>query len=334
VASAAGAVLANYARVTSLLQKGGRITGVVVRDEETGREFSVGGRIVINATGVFVDQLRRLEEPDARAILAPSQGAHVIVPSYFLQGNHAVLIPKTSDGRLFFAIPWRGRTLIGTTDTQKAKLDAEPRPLADEVSYLLEHANQALSPAPAPGHILSMFAGQRPLARSRYELPSRFLSRDRLIDLSPAGMMTVAGGKWTTYRETAEAAVTSAARLAGLPARRCRTANLSLMDIPGPPPPFNPRRFHHALPITIAEVQQAARTEMARTVEDVLARRTRTLLLDARYAVDIAPAVARCLGDELGWTEDQRRRQYEDFRTLARRYLPGELSQPPPTCLA
>lgn len=330
-ASAAGAAVVNYVRVTSLLKTAGRVVGVGVRDEETGHEFEILGRIVINAAGVFADQVRRLEDPAAAPMLAPSQGAHLVVSADFLPGQHALMIPKTSDGRLLFAIPWRGRLLLGTTDTPVATIDPEPRPLADEVKFILDHAAQVLSPAPTERDILSMYAGLRPLVRATGSQLTSQLSRDHVIAKSPAGLLTIAGGKWTTYREMAEDTVDQAASLAGLASRPCRTAGLSIADGEANPSGASGAKLHPALSITAADISVAAREEMARTVEDVLARRTRSLLLDARAAIEVAPLVSRQLAAELGWTATQEQRALADFLSLARRYLPGDLSTPPPT---
>jgi glycerol-3-phosphate dehydrogenase len=323
-AANAGAAVVNYARVTSLLKTGPHVSGVIARDMETGREYELRSRVVINAAGVNVDEVRRLDDPAARPMLAPSQGAHLVLPPHFLPGQHALMIPKTSDGRLLFAIPWRGRVLLGTTDTPVTRIDPEPRPLAGEVRFLLEHAAQVLSPAPQLSDVLSMYAGLRPLVASAPDQSTSSLSRDHVIAVSDAGLLTITGGKWTTYRQMAEDAVNRAAKLAGLPTRPCRTATLSLVAGPRTPAVApDPTRLHPLLPITVGDVRVAARAEMARTVEDVLSRRTRCLILDARAAIEVAPAVARLLAIELCWNGEQERHSCDAFRALAQGYLPG-----------
>ncbi|HYC72978.1 MAG TPA: glycerol-3-phosphate dehydrogenase/oxidase [Opitutaceae bacterium] len=222
-----GAAVVNYVPVTALLKAGDRVAGAVARDEESGETFEVRARAVINATGVFADEVRRLDEPATPPTLAPSQGAHVVLPRDFLPGDTALMIPKTADGRVLFAIPWHGRVLLGTTDTPVNEVAREPAPLAEEISYLLEHAGRYLDRTPARADVLSMFAGLRPLVKGRSG-PTSALSRDHLIDVAASGLVTIAGGKWTTARHMAEDVVDRAAAIAGLPPQPCRTAPLAL----------------------------------------------------------------------------------------------------------
>jgi len=327
-ATAAGATVANHMQVVGLLKTHGRVTGAVARNLESGREYELHGRIVINAGGVHGDEVRRLDDPSAKPMLSLRQGAHLVLPAHFLPGNHAVLLPKTRDGRVLFAIPWRGRLLLGTTDTPVTRLDPEPRPLAAEVEYLLEHIARFLSPAPKLTDVLSMYAGLRPLVKSSSgQLTSR-LTRDHVIATSPGGLLTIAGGRWTTYRQMAEDTVDRAAKLAGLSPQPCQTATLSLMAAGRRSGVSDPTRLHPALPITAGDVRRAAREEMARTVDDVLSRRTRSVILDARAAIEVAPAVARLLAIELRWNSDWERQSCEDFRAVARGYLPVAPANP------
>lgn len=312
-ATAAGAVVVNYCEATALLKTSGRVHGVVARDTESGETFALTARAVINAAGVFADAIRCLDEPPARATLAPSQGAHVVLPRNFLPGESALMIPKTADGRVLFAIPWLGRVLLGTTDTPVADIDREPRPLGSEIDYLLEHAGRYLTHAPQRADVLSTFAGLRPLVKGP-AVPTSLLPRDHVITIAPSGLVTITGGKWTTARRMAEDVVTRAAAHAGLPARSCRTADHPL------PAVLRPADESPALPDDF--VQDAVRRSMARTVEDVLSRRSRLLYLDARAAAAAAPRVARLMGTALGRDESWQQQQVSAFRTHAARHLP------------
>lgn len=307
----AGGVAVNYVRAEKLLKEGGKIAGLLARDAETGMEFELRARVVINATGVFTDAVRKLDESQTLPLVTASQGAHIVVDQKFLPGPSALMVPKTKDGRVLFAIPWMGRVLIGTTDTPVNSVALEPKPLAAEVEFLLEHAAIYLEKAPSDSDILSVFAGLRPLVKAAAQNTAS-LSRDHAIFVSDAGLVTIVGGKWTTCRKMGEDVVTRAAEVASLPRRECRTRTRALHAAPepgwssGPSPELAVR---------------AAREEMARTVEDVLARRARTLMVDARAAMDAAPVVADALRRELGRDAAWQQAQIESFRSLARDYL-------------
>jgi glycerol-3-phosphate dehydrogenase len=304
-----GATVLNHTPVAALLKSDGKIHGVSACDTETDETFELKARVVINATGVFADALRRLDDPTVPPMLAPSQGAHLVLPRIFLPGDTALLIPRTSDGRVLFVIPWHGALLLGTTDIPVSEATAEPMPFAEEVDCLLEHAGRYLVKAPTRADVLSAFAGLRPLIRRRDRGPTSALPRDHVVAVSPSGLVTITGGKWTTARRMAEDAVTRAALLAGLPARRCRTVAL---------PVTNPL----AVSGTDDEfVLAAVRHTMARTVADVLSRRQRTLYLDARAAADAAPHVAALLARVLGRDAAWQTAQVAAFRALAARHL-------------
>lgn len=334
-----GAVLVNHASVVALTKSGGKVRGVRLRDEESGREHEVQASVVINATGVFADQVRRMDEPDAAALVAPSQGVHLVLPDAFLPGEHALMIPRTDDGRVLFVVPWHKRALLGTTDTPVPETSVEPRPLEEEISFLLDHAARYLSRDPKREDVLSVYVGLRPLVRAEGATRTASLSRDHSIFESDSGLVTIVGGKWTTYRRMGEDVVDHAARVGGLPERPSATASLRLHGAPleehvehstvGTPSemlaaygtdadrvrdlaeqdPELAVPMHPRLPYLMCEVVWAVRQEMARSVEDVLSRRTRALVLDARAALECAPAVARIIAGELGrdeaWVKDQ-----------------------------
>lgn len=329
-----GGLALNYLPVDGLVAEEGRVRGVRAHDAETGERFVVGARVVINATGVWADSVRHFEYPRARPLLKPSQGVHVVVDREFLPGTDALLVPQTRDGRVLFAIPWQGRVLMGTTDSGRDDLPLEPSPLAGEVEFILDAVAPYLVRPPRRGDVRSVFAGLRPLIGGGDNSLTRNLSREHCIEVSPGGLVTITGGKWTTYRRMAEDAVDTARSLAGLPVQACATAQLQLHGADGRAGgdpygsertlvdelPGAGRRLHAELGPTEAEVRHAVRCELARGVEDVLARRHRALFLDARAALAAAPEVARLLAEELGRDESWCRAELESFERLARQY--------------
>ncbi|HXI69953.1 MAG TPA: glycerol-3-phosphate dehydrogenase/oxidase [Verrucomicrobiae bacterium] len=327
-----GATLLNYAKVTRL-NKGsdGIVNGVTWQNLETGETSTAHAKVVVNATGTFTDSVRRLAEPDASQMIAPSQGAHLVFDRSFLPGKDAILVPHTKDGRVMFAIPWHGHTLVGTTDTPMKETSLEPVALDEEIEFILETARLYLEKKPSRSDILSVFAGIRPLAKSGEGGNTAAISRDHVIHIDKSGLLSITGGKWTTYRNMAQGGVDQAATLAGLPDKPCRTQNLNIHGHHSNAATFGSLSFYGSdapairklitddpklgqqldsqLPYVEAEVVWAARAEMARTVEDVLARRTRALFLNSMAAIRMAPRVATLLARELGkdaiWQADQ-----------------------------
>jgi glycerol-3-phosphate dehydrogenase len=340
-----GACMLNYARVIRLVKKGdGSIAGLEFRDEESGLEHNLSARCVINATGPFSDALRRQDDPGAEPMIVPSQGVHIVLDHSFLPGDTAILVPHTRDGRVMFAIPWHGHTLVGTTDTPITEVSLEPRPLKGEVDFILETAAGYLAMRPGRADILSVFTGIRPLVKAEGNPDTSALSRDHAITVSRSGLLTIMGGKWTTYRKMAEDCVNRATVLARLEERPCATRNLPIHGCHAGASPGEPLagygsdaahiqelmreqaelagRLHRALPIIGAQVVWAVRHEMARTVDDVLARRTRALFLNARAAIAMAPAVALIMARELGRDESWQQRQLQAFDQIAACFVP------------
>lgn len=338
-----GATLVNAMPVTRLTRTDGLVDGVVARDEESGTVHELRARVVINATGPFADTIRRLDDPAAAPMIRPSQGVHLVLPRSFLPGTSAIMVPHTDDGRVLFAIPWHDRVVVGTTDTPIAESVLEPRALPEEIEFLLAHAARYLTADPSPADVLSVFAGVRPLVGTIEDEDSAALSRDHTILISSSTLVTIAGGKWTTARRMAEDVVDQAATLAQLPDRPCGTRTLRLHGYHRDAGAFGAlagygadavaigdlaRRepalgapLHPRLPYLAAEVVWAARHEMARSVEDVLSRRTRALLLDARASVEAAPLVAELLARELGRGDGWAGRELEAYRALAAGYV-------------
>jgi glycerol-3-phosphate dehydrogenase len=270
---------------------------------------------VINATGVYADAVRHFDEPDSAPILSPSQGIHLVLDADFLPGQHALMIPKTEDGRVMFAIPWHGKLLLGTTDTERDDLPEEPQPFAEEIDFLLRTAGRVLKRPPQRSDIRSAFAGLRPLLHPKKSAgKSASRSREHAVLTSASGLLTVSGGKWTTYRLMAEQVVDRAVQIAELGSVACRTAQLRLhgwsdgfdATVYGSDAPLiaklpgHDHRLHPALTLSEAEVRFAVRFEAARTIEDILARRNRSLFLDASAAAECIEPVGRILAEELG----------------------------------
>jgi glycerol-3-phosphate dehydrogenase len=338
-----GAVLLNYMPVTSLIKEHGVVMGVTAKDSEEGSSYSLYGKIVINATGVFSDDIRRMDKPKAPPIIASSRGTHIVLPKSFHPSDKAILIPHTEDKRIIFIIPWHDRILIGTTDVPTSSIELEPKATRREINFLLKHAAKYLVKPPRKKDILSIFAGLRPLVKSSSEKKTAKISRDHLILVDPSGLITIAGGKWTTYRKMAEDVIDMAIKIGNLKEVECKTKALHLhgykkCDPLGQLSPYgtdvqiiknlikakkeNGELLHPNLPYCKAEIYFAIRYEMARSVEDLLARRTRALLLDAKAALEIAPAVAHILAKELKKSKSWEEKTLSEFKKIAKNYTP------------
>jgi glycerol-3-phosphate dehydrogenase len=327
------------------LHKGddGIIRGLTWQDVESGESFEVNARVVVNATGAFTDSVRQLADATAKKMIAPSQGAHIILDRSFLPGPDAILVPHTKDGRVMFALPWHNHTLVGTTDTPIETASLEPVALDQEVEFMLETAALYLARKPTKADILSVWAGIRPLVKAGDGKNTAALSRDHTVHIDQSGLLSIAGGKWTTYRNMAEDAVDQAATLADLPDKPCVTKNLNIHGFHPNPDKLGTLGFYGTdaqlirdlvakditlgkaldsdLPYIAAEVIWAAREELALTVEDVLARRTRALFLNAKAAIRMAPTVAALLAQELGKDKAWQVDQVEKFNKVAAGYL-------------
>lgn len=339
-----GGTALNYVEATGFIERQGKIVGVKARECEQGSDLELPGKAVINACGVHAEQTLALDGGRHASLLAVSQGTHFVLPRSFLPGSTALMIPKTADGRVLFAIPWQGATMIGTTDEPVDTIPDEPRALPAERRFLLDHIARYFDRRPRPEEILSVWSGLRPLVRKGGGRTSQ-LSRDHTILVAPSGLITVVGGKWTTYRRMGQDTVDRAIRVASLPPRKSATLEMKLhgwaaeefaaasdweheygSDLPALRALSETDAsldvlLHPSLPYRRREVIWAARWEMARTVEDVLARRTRALFLNARAAIEAAPTVACLLAMELQRSEAWRDRQVSDFTQIARGYI-------------
>lgn len=343
-AAGQGASLLNYCEVVGLgKDEDGFISEVRAEEKETGEEFHLQARVVVNATGVFTDRVRWMDDPQVAKMIKPSQGVHLVLPREFLGGDSAIMVPHTDDGRVLFAIPWHDVVVVGTTDTPVEGPDIEPVPLKGEVDFLLSHAARYLTKDPARSDVLSCFAGLRPLVGSSDAQDTSSLSRDHTLHVSASGLMTLAGGKWTTYRKMAEDAVDHGIVLGGLEPRDCITKDLNIHGFHSHPERFGElsaygsdapavealiqsdpafsQPLHPNLRPRAGEVIWAVREEMARTVDDVLARRTRSLILNARAAIEAAPTVAGLMADEMGKKRRWEKAQVAAFTQMAQGYV-------------
>ena len=349
VATAAelGATMINYMPVTALSKDDeGYVNGLMADDLESGQHFSIAAKVVINATGAFTDKVRRLADASVQSMIAPSQGIHLVFDRSLMPGDSAIMVPHTSDGRVMFAIPWHQHVLVGTTDTPIDEVSLDPVPFEHEIEFILETAGKYLDRAPSRQDVLSVFVGIRPLVKAGGGSTAA-LSRDHTIHIDNSGLLTICGGKWTTYRHMAEECVDHAVTLARLDDQPCVTKELKIhgyredgralghlafygSDAEQIRLLINENkelgdRLHPALPYCQAEVIWAVRKEMARTVEDFLSRRVRALFLNSSAAVEMAPKVAEIMAAELKQDARWQSEQIAQFKTLAKIYMLPQL---------
>ncbi len=346
-----GAVVINYCSVNALLKVNGKIAGVHAMDTLTKKIYDIKAKAVINATGVFTDFILRMDDGQSENIIAPSQGVHIVLDKEFLPGEAAIMVPHTDDGRVLFAVPWHHKIIIGTTDTPVEEKGfnslLEPIAMDEEIDFILKQIGRYLTQDPTRKDIRSVFAGLRPLVKGHSKKTAE-LSRDHLITISDSGLITIAGGKWTTYRRMAEDVVNTAIKKYGLENKSCITSTLSIhgamenTNFDAPLYYYGTDRqalelliqddetlrelLHPALPYIKAEIVWAVRNEMCMTVEDALARRTRALLLDAKASMEAAPAVAALIAKETHADDEWIEEQVKQFISIAKNYLPNPTS--------
>ncbi len=312
-----GAAVINYCKVTSLVKQEGKVCGVTLLDTITGTPYQIKGKAVINATGVFTNAILNMDEPQQQNLVAPSQGVHLVVDKHFFPGSHALMIPKTDDGRVLFAVPWHDKVVLGTTDTPVEHIEVEPKPLEEEIAFILHHANRYLSATINRSDVRSMFAGLRPLVKQKHAKKTSVLSRDHTILVSASNMVTVTGGKWTTYRRMAEDAVNHAVAATGLPAKECITKKLPI----GKQQKDGEALVHGAVTLSNETIRYFVEEEMAIKIEDILARRTRLLFLNAAQAIAQAHQTATLMAEILHKDDAWVKEQVEGFTLLASQYL-------------
>lgn len=334
----------NYMKVTGLLKENEKVSGVIALDTETDTEYKIKAKAVLNATGVFVDGILQKDEQDAEDVVMASQGVHLVIDGKFLSSDHAIMIPKTSDGRVLFAVPWHGKVILGTTDIPKERALIEPKPTDEEIDFILETAGQYLTQKPTRADVKSVFAGLRPLAASKgTNGKTKEISRSHKILTSKSGLVTIIGGKWTTYRQMGEEVVDRLVSAGNLPKTKSKTKHLKIHGYKKNIN-FNEPLYYYGsdasliedlikekpelgdwlseeLKIIKAQVVLAVRNEMARSVTDVLARRTRALFLDAKESIKTAPAVAELMAKELSKDKKWEKEQIRMFNLIAENYI-------------
>jgi len=331
----------NYCPVTGLLKKNGKINGVIAHDLINNEDYRLHAKVVINATGIFSDSICQMDDPNSPKMIKPSQGVHLVFSKDVLGGDHAVIIPKTTDKRVLFLIPWHNHVLVGTTDTEVNKAVYEPIPLDSEIDFLIETASRYLKKQLVREDILSVFTGLRPLV-SKAEKPTSKISREHVIRQSKSNLITIIGGKWTTYRKMAEDVIDKAIEVASLKFYPSDTVNLKLYGYSEEINPMdilnvygsekekitqiireNPElgnKLHPDLPYLAAEVIWACREEMAETLEDILARRTRALFLNAKAATEASKTVVNLMAAEKAKDETWKKNQLESIKNIFKNY--------------
>jgi glycerol-3-phosphate dehydrogenase len=339
-----GGVLINYMKVKSFRKnKEGLICGVCVEDTINGKEYSLDSKVVVNATGVFTDDILEMNSAIKSSLVKASQGIHLVVNKSFFKGNHALMIPSTSDGRVLFALPWHGHLLVGTTDTPMEHHSLEPVALESEISFVLKNLSVYLDRKLTRKDVLSVFAGLRPLVTPSKEKGTKEISRDHKLMTSTSQLITITGGKWTTYRRMAEDTINEAIKIGALEDRKCRTTNLKIhgylkpkkqynhfdiygsdarkiKDLAAKKPLWN-EKLHPEFPNIKAEVVWIVRNEMALTIEDVLGRRLRILFINAKAAIEMAPEVVVLMAEELKMDSIWQTQQLQKFISTAQNYL-------------
>ena len=338
-----GGTVLNYCRVIQLSKDNKKITGLVIRDEITGTEYPLKCKVIINATGVFADEVLKMDDAEAKNIVSPSQGIHLVLDKKFFPGNNAMMIPKTEDGRVLFAVPWHNKVIVGTTDTAVENHSLEPKPLEAEIEFIMHHINKYLDVEIIRSDVQSIFVGLRPLVKKGAGKKTALMPRDHTIIVSTSGLVTITGGKWTTYRKMASDVLNNAVFVARLEKKAGITENLKIHGWVGETNKNDQLHFygsdaahikklcksdetlieliHPYLPNIKAEIIWAVQNEMAQTVEDVLARRTRILFLNASAAIEAAPAVAQIMAKAMHKNNDWAQQQIIDFNTVAKQYL-------------
>ncbi|WPR74492.1 glycerol-3-phosphate dehydrogenase/oxidase [Algoriphagus sp. NG3] len=343
-ADEAGTCVLNYVSVNSLVKNAeGKITGLHVSDKLTRKKYQVNARMVVNATGVFADKILKMDNPEASKMIQPSQGIHLVLDLDFLGGKDALMIPKTRDGRVLFAVPWHGKLVVGTTDTLREKPKLEPEALQKEIDFVLETAGGYLAKKPTRADVKSVFAGLRPLARPKEgSTKTKEISRSHKVILSESGLVTLTGGKWTTFRKMGEDTVEYFTQVTGEKLKKSKSLDMKIHGATNRVPAGHwgiygfdaqpiqdlikeneawKEKLHPDFPNIQAEVIWAVREEMAMKVEDVLSRRIRMLMLDAQAAIDTAPKVAKLMADEMGKDEKWIESELADFHKTASKYL-------------
>lgn len=339
-----GAITLNYAKVIDLKKdKNGKLNGLCFQNTENGKEYEVKAKVIINATGVFADDINKMDHGKDTKTISPSQGIHIMIDKKFCPSDSAIMIPKTSDGRVLFAVPWHDKIILGTTDMPVKEEALEPKPTEQEVNFILDTAKNYMNPAPEKKDILSVFAGLRPLAATEEGAKTKEVSRSHKIIISKSGLISIIGGKWTTYRKMGEDTVEKAEEIMKIAHKKSTTKHLKIHGYKKNIDYQDPMYFYGTdkekildlskkiengeeviskeQKIIKAQIIWAVRKEMAINIEDFLSRRTRLLLLNPKEALRIAPIVAEIMAKELGKDEAWQEKEIENFKNLTKIYL-------------
>ncbi len=338
-----GATVINYAKVIKLKKDAnGKLNGAIFQDIESKKEYEIKTKAIVNATGVFADDVNKMDHGTDHKTISPSQGVHIMIDKKFCPTDSAIMIPKTSDGRVLFAVPWHDKIILGTTDTPVKQESLEPKPTEQEINFILETARDYMNPAPTRKDILSIFAGLRPLAATKEGAKTKEVSRSHKVITSESGLVSIIGGKWTTYRKMGEDVVEKTEEIMKFPHKKSNTEYLKIhgyrKDID-----YNDPMYYYgtdkekilelsekiengneviskAQKIIKAQIVWAVKNEMALNIEDFLSRRTRLLLLDQKEAIQIAPIVAEIMAKELGKDEAWQKNEIDNFKKIAEIY--------------
>lgn len=338
-----GATIINYFPVSSLTSKSGLLKGVVANDLESGKEYQLEAKVIVNATGPFTDSIRKMDDINCKPFIKPSQGVHIVLDKSFLPGDSAIMVPHTDDGRVLFAIPWHDKIIVGTTDTPIEKAEIEPTPMKEEIDFLLKHTARYLTKDPTKEDVLSVFAGIRPLVNNPEAENTAAISREHVVSISKTGLVTIAGGKWTTYRKMAEDTMEQAILVGGLEDKPCLTKGIQVhgfhknasifgeLESYGSDAPeiqnivyknsALAEKLHSEMSPIAAEVVWAVREEMIVNIDDFLSRRRRSLLLNAKSSIEMAPKVAEIMMIELKKDNNWKEEQVKNYIKLAKNYI-------------
>ena len=335
-----GATVINYCSVSSIVKVKGRVCGVIAKDNVSGKEYKIDAKVVLNATGVFSNQIQQMDQPDIKSNIVPSQGTHIVLDQKFMLGNHAVLVPQTFDGRVLFSIPWHDKLLVGTTDYLVDSIEDNPTPMSEEIDYILKTIGEYLKKQPSRKDILSVFSGLRPLVAKKND-KTKDISRNHSIVVSQSGLVSITGGKWTTYRKMAEDAIDIVQSVGEIENRRSKSAEIKLDGFDSSITNENPLRIYGCFSEDILTIDSSTgnrslgknfylsknqilwgiREEMAIRLEDILARRSRCLFIDAKETIEIAPKVAKIMAEELAYGQEWVQKELREFKQVAEKYI-------------